>query len=73
MGEGSLRTIAVEPQPQTHKLKSETVLLRKDKALHSLDSGGLLGQLTTKAGAYLRVLEAVYGVVSFYGLGNFIG
>ena len=59
-GEGSLRATAVEPQPQTHKLKSETVSLRKDKALHSLDSGGLLEQLTTKAGAHLRVLEAVY-------------
>ena len=62
-GEVSLRATVVEPplwKPQTHKLKSETVPLRKDKALHSLDSGGLLEQLTAKAGAHLRALEAVY-------------
>lgn len=56
MGEGSPRALALD----THGLKSETVLLREDEALQPLDSGRLLEQLKTKAGAQLGVQEAVY-------------
>jgi hypothetical protein len=56
MGEGSPRA----PAPDTHGLKSETIFPREDEALQSLDSGGLLEQLKTKAGAHLGVQEAVY-------------